>query len=77
MFHEGHEPSAAAMFKEIARLTHGVYARFDAGSGRQLRELLRAAAIYAAGGRVALQEYGDRKGGEVLRLARSIGTKPE
>jgi len=34
MFHEGHDPTAAAVFGEIARLTHGVYARFDAGAAR-------------------------------------------
>lgn len=77
MFHEGDEPGAAAMFKEIARLTHGVYARFDAGAARQLRDLLRAAAVYAAGGGPALNRFAELSGGEVLRLARSIGTKPE
>jgi len=77
MFHEGDEPGAAAMFREIARLTHGVYAHFDAGAARQLRDLLRAAAVYAAGGGAALNRFAELTGGEVLRLARSIGTKPE
>jgi hypothetical protein len=77
MFHEGDEPGAAAMFREIARLTQGVYARFDAGAARQLRDLLRAAAVYAAGGGAALNRFAEFSGGEVLRLARSIGTKPE
>jgi hypothetical protein len=76
MFHEGDEPHAAAMFREVARLTHGVYARFDAGAARQLRDLLRAAAVYAAGGGAALSRFAELSGGEVLRLARSIGTKP-
>jgi len=75
MFHEGHEPNAAAAFQEVARLTGGVYARFDAGAAKQLRELLRAAAIYAAGGSTALQAYGDRQGGEVLRLSRALGKR--
>jgi hypothetical protein len=75
MFHESDNPNAAAMFREIARLTHGVYARFDAGAARQLRELLRAAAIYATGGKTALKDYGDRNGGEVLRLARAMEQK--
>jgi hypothetical protein len=64
------------MFREVARLTHGVYARFDSGSARQLRDLLRAAAVYATGGRSALNRFAELTGGEVLRLARSIGTKP-
>jgi hypothetical protein len=76
MFHEGDDPSAAAMFRDIARLTHGVYARFDSGAGQQLRELLRAAAVYATGGGSALNRFAELTGGEVLRLARSIGTKP-
>jgi hypothetical protein len=76
MFHEGDDPNAAAMFRETSRLTHGVYARFDSGSARQLRDLLRAAAVYAAGGGSALNRFAELTGGEVLRLARSIGTKP-
>jgi hypothetical protein len=76
MFHEGDDPNAAAMFREIARLTHGVYAHFDSGAARQLRELLKAAAVYATGGGAALDRFAEITGGEVLRLARSIGTKP-
>jgi hypothetical protein len=77
MFHEGDDPNAAAMFREIARLTHGVYARFDSGAARQLRELLRAAAVYATGGGAALNRFAELTGGEVLRLARAIGTNPK
>jgi hypothetical protein len=75
MFHEGRDPGTATVFQEIARLTNGVYARFDAGAARQLRELLMAAAVYAAGGALALKSYGARVGGEVLRLSRQIGEK--
>lgn len=75
MFHEGDDPAAASIFKDVARLTKGVYARFDSGAARQLRDLLRAAAVYAAGGNVALKDYGDKVGGEVLRLARAMGPK--
>ncbi|NQU59051.1 MAG: VWA domain-containing protein, partial [Rhodospirillales bacterium] len=28
-----------------------------------------AVAVFAAGGRLALEDYGDKRGGEVLRLA--------
>lgn len=55
MFQEGHDPAAEAAFREIARLTGGAWCRFDMGSAAQLRELLRAAAAYAAGGREALK----------------------
>jgi len=50
MFHEGNDPEAARAFQEIARLSGGAYARFDAGAPHTLSELLRAAATYAASG---------------------------
>jgi hypothetical protein len=54
MFQEGHDVVAEQAFREIARLTGGAWCRFDPGAAAQLRELLRAAAAYAAGGREAL-----------------------
>jgi len=57
-FQEGHEPKAERSFKEIARVTRGAYCHFDAGSARQLRELLAAVAVYATSGRKALQNHG-------------------
>ncbi|NVN86680.1 MAG: VWA domain-containing protein [Rhodopseudomonas sp.] len=54
VFQEGHDPTAEAAFRDIARLTGGAWCRFDPGAAAQLRELLRAAAAYAAGGREAL-----------------------
>ncbi|WGD30942.1 VWA domain-containing protein [Ancylobacter sp. WKF20] len=55
LFQEGHDRDAERAFREIARLTKGAWCRFDAGSADQLRQLLRAAASYAAGGTSALQ----------------------
>ena len=54
MFQEGHDGTAEQAFREIARLTGGAWCRFDPGAAAQLRELLRGAAAYAAGGREAL-----------------------
>ncbi|TWC05123.1 hypothetical protein FBZ93_103135 [Bradyrhizobium macuxiense] len=54
MFQEGADATAEQTFREIARLTGGAWCRFDPGAAAQLRELLRAAAAYAAGGREAL-----------------------
>jgi hypothetical protein len=54
MFQEGHDDVAEQGFREIARLTGGAWCRFDPGAAAQLRERLRAAAAYAAGGREAL-----------------------
>jgi hypothetical protein len=55
MFQEGRDAAAEKAFREIARLTKGAYCRFVAGSADQLRDLLRAVAAYAAGGRKALE----------------------
>ena len=68
VFQEGNEPTAATTFRRIAQLSHGAYCAFDAGSARQLRELLAAVAVYAAGGRRALEDLGRRKGGLVRQL---------
>lgn len=57
VFQEGHDPSVERGFREIARLTGGAYARFDAGAAGELAALLRAVAAYAAGGRKALADH--------------------
>lgn len=54
LFQEGDDAVAERAFREIARLTGGAWCRFDPGAAAQLRELLRAAAAYAVGGREAL-----------------------
>jgi hypothetical protein len=63
MFQEGHDAAAEQAFREIARLTGGAWCRFDPGAAAQLRELLRAAAAYAAGGREALRRLAQAGGG--------------
>jgi hypothetical protein len=55
VFQEGTDPKVEYAFREIARLTHGAYGRFDTGAARQLAELLRAVAAFAAGGIKALE----------------------
>lgn len=54
VFQEGNSPVASTAFAQIAKLSGGAHAAFDAGSAGALRELLRAVATYAAGGRRAL-----------------------
>jgi hypothetical protein len=58
MFQEGPDQIAESRFKEIAELTHGAYYRFDRGSARQLAELLKAVAMFAVGGVMALERQG-------------------
>ncbi len=60
LFQEGADAKAERAFREIARLTKGAYCRFDAGSAAQLKELLSAVAVYAAGGRKALADLGGK-----------------
>ncbi|HEY8268488.1 MAG TPA: VWA domain-containing protein [Xanthobacteraceae bacterium] len=64
MFQENRDGIAEQAFREIARLTKGAWCPFDAGAAAQLKELLRAAAAYAAGGRVALADLSKRAGGK-------------
>jgi hypothetical protein len=68
MFQEGHDTDAERAFREIARLTGGAWCRFDPGAAAQLRELLRAAAAYAAGGREALQRLSKTTAGATQLL---------
>lgn len=72
VFQEGRDPDAARGFGEVARLTHGAYCTFDASSARQLRELLRAVAVYATGGRRALENFSERYGGLARQLTRQL-----
>lgn len=72
MFHEGNDVRAAFAFKEIARLSGGAYCQFDAGSADTLRDLLCAVAIYAAGGRSALDRLAVNGKSEVKRIAHQM-----
>jgi len=74
LFQEGREAKAERAFREIARLSRGAYSPFDAGSARQLRELLTAVAVYATGGRKALKDFSNEtKSGAAMRLLEQLG----
>ena len=70
VFQEGRNPNVEAVFREIARLTGGAYARFDQSAVRELAALLRAVAAYAAGGRKALTDQGGKKAKLLLEQLR-------
>lgn len=72
VFHEGFDPVAAQGFRQIAKLSKGAYCSFDAGSADQLRELLSAVAVYAAGGQAALEDRSAQRGGVVKLLTSSM-----
>jgi hypothetical protein len=72
LFQEGHDPVAELAFRQVAKLTGGAHCRFDAGSARQLRDLLGAVAAYAAGGLKALENFGRSRGGAALHLTHQM-----
>jgi len=70
IFQEGYEPHASLAFAQIAKLSGGAHCRFDESSARQLGDLLNAVAVYAAGGRAALQrleQQGSNQAGNLLK----------
>ncbi len=73
LFHEGRDPRAALAFDQIARLTGGACCPFDASSPKQLKELLSAVAVYAAGGRKALADFSTGKSDLVRKLTHQLG----
>lgn len=72
-FQERDEEEVTRVFKQLGKLSGGAHATFDSRSAEQLKALLRAVAIYAAGGREALLRFAESQGSDVLRLARQLG----
>jgi hypothetical protein len=60
------------VLRQVARLSGGAWCRFDASSASQLRDLLAAVAVYAAGGRKALADYSAERKGDILLLAKQL-----
>lgn len=73
VFHEGGNPIVERAFRQIATLTRGAYCPFDLASADRLKELLAAVAVYAAGGRQALLNYGAGRGEAVRLLTSQVG----
>ncbi len=72
LFQEGYDPVAERAFRKMAQLTGGAYFPFNAGSAHQLADLLSAVAVYAAGGRAALEDFGSRQGGAAPKLLQQL-----
>lgn len=70
-FLEGRDPQAEMGFRKIAELSGGAFGRFDAGGVRQVGELLKAAALFAVGGMLALR--GRKDAGSLLLLEQLKG----
>ena len=75
IFQEGSEPAAKACFLRMADVSGGAYASFDHNSADQLRDLLKAVAIYAGGGLSALQKFSQLAHPDVARLSHQLGGK--
>ncbi|MEM7692950.1 MAG: VWA domain-containing protein [Pseudomonadota bacterium] len=67
LFQERGDPAATVAFKEMARLSGGAHLSFDDSASGELSKLLQAVAVYAAGGRKALEHRG-RSGDSGARL---------
>lgn len=70
VFQEGLNATASMAFSQIARISGGAHCRFDHHSAEQLGQLLNAVAVYAAGGRSALQQLsstGSRQASQLLQ----------
>jgi hypothetical protein len=72
LFHEGRDQMARRAFEQIAKLTGGACCSFDAGAPQQLHELLSAVAVYAAGGRKALENRARSHGGMARLLTHQV-----
>lgn len=72
LFHEGNDRAAVRAFQQIARLSNGACCPFDSDSASQLKELLGAVAVFAAGGRRALEDFSKGKSGPVAQLTHQI-----
>lgn len=57
MFQERSDAVTRQAFMTISRLSGGAYSQFDQASAEQLKSLLQAVAVYAAGGLKALQDF--------------------
>ena len=72
MFQEHDDPVARKAFLELSRLSGGAYSQFDRASADHLKDLLKAVAVYAAGGLKALQDFSKSSSQEVKLLEQQL-----
>ena len=72
MFQERDDQGTRKAFMECARLSGGAYSQFDQASISHLKELLKAAAVYAAGGYRALKNFSKSSTKEVKLIEQQI-----
>jgi len=72
IFQEGFDSYVKKIFKQMAKLSRGAYAPFDLNSATELKQLLSAVAIFAAGGQEALEKFSKDSDKTVARLTRQL-----
>lgn len=72
IFQEGHDVTASGAFGQLAAISGGAHCTLDHNSPQQLGQLLNAAAVYAAGGRSALNEHARLTGGMATQLLKQL-----
>ena len=55
MFQEGNDRKVKSAYQQMAKLSGGAYSQFNLNSAGELRDLLSAVAVFAAGGKQALK----------------------
>ncbi|RAH98140.1 hypothetical protein DLJ53_25820 [Acuticoccus sediminis] len=72
IFQERRDPSATRAFAEMARLSNGAHLTLDGAASAELAKLLKAVAVYAAGGRKALADRSARGDGGARLLLEKL-----
>ncbi len=72
LFQEGNDSIANMAFRQIAKVTGGAHCNFSISSAQQLRDLLSAVAVFAAGGREALEDYSGKTGGAAKQITNQM-----
>ena len=72
LFHEGYDPKVKNIFQQMSQLSGGAYCPFNEQSAGLLAELLGAVAVFASGGRQALQDYSAQKSPELKALVHQV-----
>lgn len=72
VFQEGQDAQAGKVFAQLAQLSGGALSGFDHRSPAALKALLGAVAVYASGGRSALEQFSRSAPAEVQRLTQQL-----
>lgn len=70
----GRNPETEKLFRHMAKSSNGAYMMLDTSSSKILSNVLQAVAIFATGGRRALEDYSKKKGVDesVLKLTAQL-----